>query len=328
MDFRTVIKIDPSRVKISYNDPVMFIGSCFSASIGKKFEVGHMPVMINPSGTVYNPVSVCNTFETITSGKEYKITDLHNYKGSWLSFNHYTDFSSEDPDEVLYKINTEAAKAADFLTKASYLFVTFGTARVFIRKESGKIVSNCHKIPASEFTHKLLTVVEVVQIWKEQLVKLSSLFPRLKVVFTVSPVRHWKDGAHGNQVSKAVLMLATEELLAQNTGTGYFPSYEILMDDLRDYRYYDNDMLHPSKAASDYVWEMFTGCYFDEKTKKLWNEVAAVTRAADHIVKTGSASATKDFARTMLDRIEMLEKKEHSLRLSGEKEYFNRLLSF
>ena len=251
MEFRTTIKIPPSPDRITFNDPVMFIGSCFATSIGNKLEAGRMPVMINPSGTVYNPVSVTNTLQTIASGRNYKKEDLYNNNGIWLSFDHYTDFSSDSPEQALDKINRQIEAAGRFLSGAHYLFITFGTARIFRWKKTGKIVSNCHKIPAAEFTHDLLTVNDIVKLWNGQLDRLHSMFPALRVVFTISPVRHWKDGAHGNQVSKSVLFLAVEELLGHSSHPVYFPAYELLMDDLRDYRFYDDDLLHPSAAAID-----------------------------------------------------------------------------
>jgi len=327
MELRTIIKSDPSPYRISYKDPAIFIGSCFASSIGKKFETGHMPVMINPSGTVYNPVSVCNTLDTITSGRTYKISDLYNYKGTWLSFNHFTDFSSEDPDKVLDKINRKSEEAEKFIENARFLFITFGTARVYRWKHSGKIVSNCHKIPASEFTSQLLSVRAVVSLWKNQLERLNSLFPCLKVVFTVSPVRHWKDGAHGNQISKSVLFLAIEELLGHPSKPGYFPAYELLMDDLRDYRFYDDDMLHPSPAAIEYIWDAFSECYFDARTKKLWIEISAITKATLHKIQSTSGVEVSKFARNMLAKIEALESREKTIDLGKEKAYFNNLLN-
>jgi len=328
MELRTIVKADTSSDRITYNDPVMFIGSCFAASIGKQLENGRMPVMINPSGTVYNPVSVCNTLDTFTTGREYLISDLHSYKGNWLSFNHYTDFSSDDPKTVLDRINNRSEDAGKFITDARYLFVTFGTSRVYRRKESGKIVSNCHKIPASEFKNEILSVREVVLLWKNQLDRLKSLFPDLKVIFTISPVRHWKDGAHGNQVSKSVLFLAIEELLNHPSKPGYFPAYEIVMDDLRDYRFYDDDMLHPSASAIDYIWNKFSDSYLDAKTKKLWMEVSAITRAMEHKIQSASKSETGIFAKNMLAKIAVLENKQQTIRLDRERSYFNALLGF
>jgi hypothetical protein len=326
MELRTTLSITPSEVKITYNDPAIFIGSCFATSIGKKFETGRMPVLINPSGTVYNPVSVCNTLDTITSGRTYKVSDLYNFKGTWLSFNHYTDFSSEDPDEVLDRINKRSEEAGKFIENARFLFITFGTARVYRWKHSGKIVSNCHKIPESEFTNELLSVRAVVSLWKNQLERLSSLFPDLKVVFTVSPVRHWKDGAHGNLISKSVLFLAIEELLGHPSKPGYFPAFELLMDDLRDYRFYDDDMLHPSPAAIDYIWDAFSGCYFDAKNKKLWMEISAITKAMLHKIQSASRVEISKFAKSMLAKIEALESREKAIHLEKEKAYFINLL--
>ena len=326
MELRTIVKTDPSSDRITYNDQVMFIGSCFAASIGKQLENGRIPVMINPSGTVYNPVSVCNTLDTITSGRKYVISDLHNYKGIWLSFNHYTDFSSDDPQNVLDRINKRSEEAGKFISDARFLFVTFGTSRVYRWKESGKIVSNCHKIPASEFKNELLSVSEVVSLWKNQLDRLRSLFPGLKVIFTISPVRHWKDGAHGNQVSKSVLFLAIEELLSHPSKPGYFPAYELLMDDLRDYRFYDDDMLHPSASAIDYIWNAFSDCYLDAKTKNLWMEISAITRAMEHKIQSSSKSETDRFAKNMLTKIGAVENKEQNIRLDRERAYFNALL--
>ncbi len=246
MELRTTFHIEPSPVKITYNDSVMFVGSCFASAMGSQMEMGHMPVMINPAGTVFNPLSVCNTLDSITARKQFLIDDLHFYDGTWLSFYHYTDFSSDDPLKVLEKINRRLEQAYEHLKHSRFLFVTFGTARVYKLKKSGLIVSNCHKIPSEQFESILLTVDEIVAAWNAQLDKLKLLFPALKVIFTISPVRHWKDGAHGNQISKSVLFVALNELQKHKSSPEYFPAYELLMDDLRDYRFYGDDMLHPS----------------------------------------------------------------------------------
>lgn len=327
MDLRTLVKIDPSPFRITYNDPAMFIGSCFASSIGKQFETGRLPVMINPSGTVFNPVSVCNTLDTITSGKKYESSDLLSYGGKWLSFNHYTNFSSDDPQAVLEKINTRTDEAAGFIANAKFLFITFGTARVYRWKKSGKIVSNCHKIPASEFTDDMLSVAEITAVWKNQLDRLKLLFPDLKIIFTVSPVRHWKSGAHGNNISKSVLFLAVEELLCHPSKPGYFPAYELLIDDLRDYRFYAGDMLHPSDTAIEYIWEAFSDCYFDGHTKMLWAEISSITRAMSHRIQTTSAKEIEKFAKSLLARIETVEKKDATINLDLERAYFQGLLS-
>lgn len=326
MELRTTFKIQPSERKITYSDRAMFIGSCFATSIGSKFVTGHIPVMINPSGTVYNPVSVLTTLNTLTDRKKYTRDDIYNHEGTWISFNHYTDFSSTDADEVLARINKRTEEADNFMSGAGYLFITFGTARVYRWMRSGQIVSNCHRIKASEFRRELLSVTDIVSSWNEELDKLMSLYPGLKVVFTVSPVRHWKDGAHGNQISKSVLFLAVEELLKHSSGPEYFPAYELLMDDLRDYRFYNDDMLHPSAMAVDYIWDAFSDCYFDDQTKSLWNEVSGISKAVSHKIRKELSAETEKFAERSLEKIESIISKIPSINLEEERNYFLNLL--
>lgn len=325
LELRTRIDIESSPFKITYVDPVMFIGSCFATSIGSKMAAGRMPVLINPAGTVYNPVSIISTLKTLIPGREFEKNDLYCHNGTWVSFSHYTGFSSDDPEKVLVKINRESIKARDFISKAHFLFITFGTARVFRLKKTGEIVSNCHKMPAELFESELLTVDEIVNIWRRELTDLRLLYPELKIIFTISPVRHWKDGAHGNQVSKSVLFLAVEELL-HNEATQYFPAYELLMDDLRDYRFYNDDLLNPSPLAIDYIWKAFSESYMNNQTINTWKEAARITKAAGHRISTESVSAIGEFAERMLKQISELQSRVPSIDLSGEKKYFMDLL--
>lgn len=327
MEFRTTFSIPPSARKITYRDPAMFIGSCFSTSIGKQFETGHLPVMINPSGTVYNPVSVCNTLDTITEKKRYTVSDLYNYNGTWISFNHYTDFSGPVPEKVLDKINKRREDALSFLSKAHFLFITFGTAMVYRLRKSGTIVSNCHKLPSAEFTHERLSVNDITSLWKTRLDKLQSLFPELKIVFTISPIRHLKDGAHINQISKSVLFLAVEELLKHPSRPDYFPAYELVMDDLRDYRFFDEDMVHLTPSAVSYIWKAFSECYLEDKTLEIWLEVSRITGAVSHKIQTDSHEKIKVFSEKILSRIESIESRAPEIDLGNEKKYFSDLLN-
>ena len=322
MDFRTKISITPSSFKITYDHPVMLIGSCFSSYIGSKMAEGHMPVMINPSGTVYNPVSVISTLDTVLTRKRYKQEDIFFNNGMWHSFDHYTEFSGDDPEKVLEKINNNTQKAHSFIKNSRFLFITFGTARVYRDRKTGRIVSNCHKVPAREFVSELLGVGDIVSLWTEKLNELKKQFPGLKVIFTISPVRHWKDGAHGNQVSKSVLFLAVEELLKNSPDTHYFPAYELVMDDLRDYRFYDGDMLHPSASAVSYIWDAFAECYLDRKTHDTWREVSRISKATAHRFVSDSRSAKKEFALRMLSQIERIANINPAIDLSLERRYF------
>ena len=322
MELRTTFNIEPSPFKLSYSDKVMFIGSCFASNMGSQMAMGHMPVMINPSGTVFNPVSVCNTLDDVSQGKRYSIDDLHLYDRTWLSFSHYTDFSGEDPEKVLEKINKRNEEAASFLKSAQYLFVTFGTARVYTQKKLNVIVSNCHKLPADLFNNKILSPEEISDLWTKQLYKLQLLFPKLKIVFTISPVRHWKDGAHGNQLSKSILFVALEKLLSHSSSPQYFPAYEIMMDDLRDYRFYNDDMLHPSGQALNYIWDAFAGCYLDSKTLNIWKDAVKIHKAFNHRVNTDSETRRKTFAEKVLKQISDIKKQVPEIDFSREEDYF------
>ncbi len=322
MELRTTFPIGPSKDKISYNDPVMFIGSCFATSIGKKFETGCMPVMINPSGTVYNPESVLRTLDNIISRRQFVPDDLYNHDGRWISFDHYTEFSSSDRDELLGRINLSNLQASEFISGARFLFITFGTARVYRLRHSGNIVSNCHRLQASSFTNELLGVDHIAGVWSERLNLLNKLNPQLKVIFTISPVRHWKDGPHGNQVSKSVLFLAVEKLLEHPSRPSYFPAYEIVMDDLRDYRYYADDMLHLTETAVDYIWDAFCRCYFDGSTAGLWREVEKISRAVSHRIQSGERNEIRKFSENILSRIDRLVSENPGLDLTKARDHF------
>ena len=322
MKFRTTVIPDSSDVPVTYNSRVMFIGSCFAAYMGEQMKMRKMPVMINPAGTVYNPVSVLNTLDAILTSKIASQEDVYNYNGNWLSFNHYTDFSSDDPEALIRKINENNLKAVDFLKNAGFLFITFGTARVYRFRESGMIVSNCHRIPNSQFENELLEVSTIVEQWLDLLDRIYHFNPGLRVVFTISPVRHWKDGAHGNQVSKSVLFLAVEELLKHKSQPGYFPAFELQMDDLRDYRFYSDDLLHPSASAIEYIWERFSEVYFDKATSEMQSEILKITRAMNHRFLTDSKQKKRAFAENVLGQISKIEMLDNQIDFSTEKDYF------
>jgi hypothetical protein len=325
MNLRTTFTIRPSASRISHDTPVMFTGSCFASEIGNRMAEGKMNVMVNPSGTVYNPVSIGKTLNLITENRMMKADELFSYNGRYMSFLHYTDFTSEDPLTAIEKINKSTHEAHQFLKNASFLFITFGTARVYRLVKSGQIVSNCHKLPQDMFLQEMLTVEGIVKLWTGLLDILQSFNSKLKVIFTISPVRHWKDGPHYNQLSKSVLFLSTEELLKHPIAEGYFPAYELVMDDLRDYRFYADDMLHPSATAIDYVWDAFTDCYFEPASLAVWKEVRNICKSVKHRISNSSPGATGEFASTMLARISSFSSKNPGIDFSGEIAYFKGL---
>jgi hypothetical protein len=325
MNLRTIFKIESSPRKIGYTTPVMFAGSCFASEIGEKMAEGKMKVLINPSGTVYNPVSINNTIRLVADNKLLNADDLYFSKGRYISFLHYTDFTSENRDYTLEKINSITERAHQFLKNASFLFITFGTSRVYRFTQTREIVSNCHKLPAALFTKELLNVDFIVNQWLELLDHLQKFNKNLKVIFTISPVRHWKDGAHGNQVSKSILFLATEQLLNHPIVEGYFPAYELLMDDLRDYRYYADDMLHPSTRAIEYIWNSFTESYFEPSDAARWKELYNIRKSLHHRLGDSTPSARKEFASTMLTQISKFRTKNPDIDLTDEISYFRRI---
>jgi hypothetical protein len=327
MDLRTTIKIEPSEFKIGHATPVAFSGSCFAAEIAGKMAEGKMNTMVNPSGTVYNPVSISNSLSLILENRLFGEQELYKYKNRYISLLHYTNFSSDVPGTLLDRINSTTAASRNFLGKAEFLFVTFGTARVYRLKETGMIVSNCHKMPGTLFSQELLGVNDIALLWLKLLDELRVFNKDLKVIFTISPVRHIKDGAHENQVSKSVLILAVEKLLGHPSCGGYFPAYEIFMDDLRDYRFYAADMLHPSQAAIDYVWKAFSDCYLTPDALSLWNEARKVTKAMNHRFISDSISSKTEFANDMICHISALGSKAPWIDFSNELAYFRELIS-
>ncbi|MDD4968664.1 MAG: GSCFA domain-containing protein [Paludibacter sp.] len=267
--FQTRVEIPVSEFKISFEDNIMSLGSCFAENIGKKMKDVCFEADINPFGVLFNPVSICNSLEILLHDKIFTKEDIFEYKSLWQSFSHSSLFSDSTAEGCLSKINDRLNDARTFLGKANILLITFGTAWVFEDKKSGRVVSNCHKLPAGEFIRRRLTVEEIVADYTLLINKLQSVLPALTIIFSVSPVRHWKDGAHDNNISKSTLLLAIDELQTKLQKVHYFPAYEIQMDELRDYRFYAPDMLHPSDVAVDYIWNRFSETYFSRQTEAL-----------------------------------------------------------
>lgn len=325
MELLTAVSLPPAAAAVTYNTPAMFLGSCFAGEIGYRMASGKLPVMTNPHGTLFNPFSVARALDRFIADHDYTVKDLYLHQNRYMSLDHHTAFSSYDRDILVARLNETGRSASGFIRKASFLFVTFGTSYIYNLKESGDTVANCHKLPSSLFNRTMASSREIVSRWTETLDRLSDVNPDLKVWFTVSPVRHLSDGAHENQLSKARLLLAAEELLRHPIVQGYFPAYEIFMDELRDYRYYASDMVHPSETAIDYVWEKFCSVFIPGHVLRIWNEAARITRAMAHRV-SGETSDTAPFATSLLERISELKTRAPYIDLSAEENYFRGLL--
>ena len=325
--FRTIVSVPSFPFKINYATSVVMLGSCFSENIGRMLSERKLPVLINPFGVVYNPVPVAKVLNRIAEGKEYAEDDLIQHNNQWLSLDHHTSFSNASRSECLKHINQSLVYANQFWNTAQHLIVTLGTARVYHYRKTGLPVANCHKIPAKEFTHTLLSVSEIVTLWSELIEEMVTVKPNLRIVFTVSPVRHWKDGAVGNQISKSTLLLAVSQLVERFPNQAfYFPSYELMMDDLRDYRFYNDDMLHPSPLAVSYIWERFKLSLVSDDMYTLIREIERIQQAVNHRPFDTSTRAFQKFVVDSLHRIDMVKAKNPSINFSNEVEMLKRHL--
>lgn len=259
VNLQTLVPAPADLFPISHSNSLLLLGSCFTENMGQRLVQSGFEVLINPFGIQYNPLSIAQTLQKIILNEDIVDDDLVQHNGLWHSWLHHGSFSDSEKHLCLQKCNQSLHQAHDFLLQADTLMVTFGTAFVYENKASGKIVANCHKIPATQFQKRLLTIEEILHAWKPLLSHWNG-----RILFTVSPIRHWADGAHGNQVSKSTLLLALHQLQAP-----YFPAYEILMDELRDYRFYADDLLHPSPLAEEIVWQRFRQSTMDARTQTL-----------------------------------------------------------
>ncbi|MBR5435135.1 MAG: GSCFA domain-containing protein [Bacteroidales bacterium] len=282
MQFKTTIDVPHASFEISHAHKGMAIGSCFTTNIGNRLLAAKFPILVNPLGTVYNPVSIAQTIDLLLGEIPFDEQQIFFANDVWQSYYLHTSFSSVDKQEVIQSFNKVKNEFLEKFQSVDYLFLTLGTAWVYELNETKQIVNNCHKTPSSQFTRKKLSVEECVTVLERAIQKLQNINPNLQVIFTVSPIRHWKDGAHENQVSKATLFLAIDSLQKSMRNIGYFPAYELLMDDLRDYRFYDEDMLHPSATAVEYIWEIFSKTYFSKETTDLISKIEAIQKAINH----------------------------------------------
>ena len=266
MKLQTIVDIKPSEWKIGYGDKILMLGSCFSDEIGRQMEERKMAVTCNPFGTLYNPLSIANAIQTSAVSHQPSVVF---YDGLWHSMAHHGSFSRATREEAEKAVAESIETMQRALEEATVVIVTFGTAWVYelsaISHQPSVIVGNCHKMPEKWFRRRRLTVEEIVEAWQPILAQ----YPDKRWLFTVSPIRHVRDGLHENQVSKATLLMAVERLVESQKSkveSSYFPSYEIVMDELRDYRFYADDLVHPSSMAVDYIWERFCETFCTSQT--------------------------------------------------------------
>jgi hypothetical protein len=300
MKFRTELEIEASNNVLSHTSKVMLFGSCFAESIGEKLLYYKFPVMVNPFGILFNPNSICNSIQSICQRYYYTEKDLIHYNGLWHSFNHHGNFSNINKDLCLKKINESIDQAYTFIQEANTIIITLGTAQLW-KYKTGDVVANCHKIPTSEFTQQMQTPADIRASFIYVIDQIYALNKDVHIIFTVSPVRYLKHGMHQNQISKSILLTAVNELITEYPEISYFPSYEIMMDDLRDYRFYGEDLIHPSGMAVDYIWSKFAEQYFNDDTITINKKVEAYQRALSHRILNPESDASMKFLNHLFD---------------------------
>ena len=292
MKLYTSVDIVPAVRQIGYGDKILLLGSCFADNIGAKFAEHYFQATINPFGTLYNPASIAAAITNVGNSQ------LVEHNGLWHSMMHHGAFSDKDKEQLIARCEQSRALLQRALMEASTVVVTFGTAWVY--EMEGQVVANCHKLPANRFTRRCLTVDEIVEMWQP----IVASMPDKHWIFTVSPIRHVKDGLHANQISKAILLQAVDQL-----GQSYFPSYEIMMDELRDYRFYAEDMVHPSAVAVEYIWQRFVDTYMNKDTQTEMRVLNQLWRDNQHRMLHPDTDEARTFLQRLAERKAQLQQR-------------------
>ncbi len=305
MQFRTQIPISKNNHPIGYNSGIVSLGSCFAVNIGEKFNYYKFQAITNPFGILFHPLALEKFIGFVINQKQFTETDIFYHNERWHCFDAHSDLSNANRDNFLANLNTTVAQAYGALQKASHLIITLGTSWIYKSIETGQPVANCHKVPQKQFTKELLDTETIKQSLHSIIRNSKNFNPNLQIIFTVSPVRHIKDGFIENQWSKANLITALHEVLSSNSETvSYFPSYEIMMDELRDYRFYAEDMIHPNQIAVDYIWERFTEGHISPETATVMKEVDSIQKALQHKPFNPESEQYKEFLSKVSGRID------------------------
>lgn len=321
MNFHLDLPVPAFSRTIHYQDKLFFIGSCFAENIAAQLHGYKFNTLLNPHGILYNPESIATAISRYVKNELYEEQDLFFDGERYHSWEHHSRFSGMDKAICLSEINGQLANAHQFLKTAGWLFVTFGSAYVYRHIQAERRVGNCHKQPLQNFTKELLSVDEMVETFQSLLEELNAFNPRLKIILTVSPVRYIRDGLVENNRSKARLIELTY-LLSKHENIIYFPAYELVIDDLRDYRFYKADLVHPNEQAIAYVFEKFIRAALDENTKQILEKIKDLIKAKSHQAFLDESPAHQRFKVTYFNRCRQLQKEYPFLSLEEELEYF------
>ncbi|MFI3289287.1 MAG: GSCFA domain-containing protein [Rikenellaceae bacterium] len=319
MKFRTEIDIEQFFEKIDYSSRIFTIGSCFAQRIGGAMSRAKFQSTVNPTGTLFNPMSVCSSIERLSTKRFIREDELREGDLGWYHFDFHSSLSAPTKLQTLQQINHAIERGYEAIQSADWVVITLGTSWIYRLIESGELVANCHKLPARNFRRERLSVEEVVSTIGKTV---DNHLKDKNIILTVSPIRHIADGLSENSLSKATLRLAIDQLVHTYNNIVYFPSYEILIDDLRDYRFYAQDMVHPSDVAVEYIWDLFSEAALSSQAKELMPRVMKIIKAREHRPTNPESDAHKSLCRAQLRAIDQLSQVD----MSEEKLYFQSVL--
>jgi hypothetical protein len=305
--FRTILTTPPNRHKISLSDQILTIGSCFSDAIGDQLASSKINTSVNPFGIQYNPHSIHRALFYALGRRAITEDSFVNRNGIFFNYDFHSDLSAADLNGLQGRIEKQITDAYSFIENAQWILLTYGTALTYERIDTNDIVSNCHKMPQSLFRKHLLTQKKILESFGELYEQLKIVNPNIRLILTVSPVRHLKETIEMNSVSKSILRVACHTITEQHEDVSYFPSYEIMMDDLRDYRFYKADMIHPSEVAEKYIWEKFSDTYFDDALKSFLAKWMDIKSALAHKPFHPDSLDHQNFIRTTIKKLEELK---------------------
>jgi len=308
MQFQTSIPISKSNFPINYHSKVLSLGSCFAVNMAEKFDYFKFENAVNPFGILFHPIVIEKFLAFAANEKQFTETDIHFHNERWFCFDAHSDLSHSDKNQLLQNLNQKIVETKNQLSKASHLIITLGTAWIYRHLESDEVIANCHKIPQKQFKKELLSVEEIQQSLQSIIGLLSKINPSIQIIFTISPVRHIKDGFVENQWSKSNLISAVHQITAQKPeNLHYFPSYEIMMDELRDYRFYAEDMIHPNQTAVDYIWKRFSETWISEDAFPIMDQVSSIQKSLSHRPFNPNSESHQLFSSKLEQQIKQLQ---------------------
>jgi hypothetical protein len=308
MNLRTSFNIAPSPYKISHQSKLLAIGSCFATMVGKHMKDRKYDLLVNPFGTIFNPISVFTLLQNSISELELKEEEFIQHQEKWIHYQYHSSISADSKEELLTYIQNLHGITFQYLREASHLFITLGTAFIYEHKPMMRPVANCHKQPSSLFSKRLLTISEMAASFEQLYEQINAINPGIHIILTVSPVRHIKEGVPENQLSKSLLRVLVDQLMQYGDNVHYFPSYELMMDDLRDYRFYKEDLIHPTEQAEQYIYQKFEEAYIAQEDRFLDEKVIEINKSLSHRPFNPNTQSHKKFLKNLLDKITQMPK--------------------